>query len=91
MLSVVVNFEDNGDLWIERLNTDRSKISVNVEHKTVNAGGQRLVHQKERLDPTILVSPCVTEFSPTLVSVLRLQANRYAFCRRAARGVKDVG
>lgn len=91
MLRVVVNFKNNGDLWIERLDTKRTEIRINVEDKTINAGRQRLVHQKERFDPAIFVGPCVAQLGPALISVLHLQANRHALCRRASRGVEDVG
>lgn len=91
MLCIVINFEYDCYLRIERIDSERTKVSVNVEHETVGSGRQRFLDQEEGLDTPVVVGPCVAQLRPTLVGVLRLQTDCDAFRRRASRCVKNVG
>lgn len=90
MLCVVVHLEDDGDLWIERINSERAEVRFNVEHETIDSGRQRFLDQKERLDSPVFIGPCVAQLCPTLVGVLSLEADRDALGRRTSRRVENV-
>ena len=90
MLGVVINVEDDGNLWVKGFYSETVEVSINIEYESINTSGQGLMDQEERLHASILVGPCMAQLRPTLVGVLRLQTDRDAFCRTSSRGVEYV-
>ena len=76
MLGVVPDFEHDTNLRIKGLNIEPIEIGFSVEHQTVDSGSEGLIYQKEWLDATIFIGPCVAQFSPTLICVLSFKADR---------------
>ncbi len=90
MLRSVVDPKDNGDLWIKTLAVKTREVSFSIENQPVGTAFNRFADKKKGLHTTVLVSPGVTQFGPTLIRILRGKRNCNTTSRRAARDVEDM-
>lgn len=90
MLRLVIDSENYSNLRIKVFLIQTREVGFSVEDQPISAAQQWLLDQEEGLHSTIIVSPRVAEFTPTLVRVLPLQTYRDTTGRRAARDVEYV-